>query len=174
MPSKSNQEALLDLFGGPSPPPEVSATSPVHSMPIINNNNNLDSLFSNTFEIATSPTSQMPSFAFAPITGVIDNHKQFLFKNSDILFDNNVLQISISAEFKQNLGRLALTFTNKTNFVFQNFTIQNVDLNENILRLIYKQGEIQSIQANSQLNQLINIECTNDFQYLPEVTVQFR
>jgi len=173
MPTKSNQEALLDIFGGPSPPPEVSATSPVHSMPT-NNNNNLDSLFSNTFELPTSPTNQMPSFSFTPITGVIDNHKQFLFQNSDIIYDNSVLQINLKAEFKQNLGRLTLTFTNKTNFVFQNFMIQNSDLDENILRLIYKKGELQTIQPNSQLNQLINLECTNDFEYLPVLTVQFR
>jgi AP-2 complex subunit alpha len=174
IPTKSNQEALLDIFGGPSsPPPELAATSPVNqSLPT---NNNLDSLFSNTFDTVSSPTSSsMPAFTFIPITGVIDNSTQFLFKNNDIIFDNSVLQISVKSEYKQNLGRITLTLTNKTSFAYQNLIISQNESNDSNLRLIFKQGESQAIQPNSQLNMLINLECTNDFNDLPQVTVQFR
>jgi len=184
VPTKSNQETLLDIFGGPSPPPETTPTqttnplgSPVQTtMPIVAApTNNLDSLFSSTFDVPTSPTSaQMPSFSFTPITTTVDNHAAFLFKNNDVLFDNSVLQISLKAEFKLNLGRVALQFTNKSSYLFQNLVIQHQsELDDNVARLMLKPLDANVIQPNGQLVQLINIECTNDFHYMPQLLVQF-
>ena len=170
---KSNQEALLDIFGGPSPTNELP---PVPA-------NNLDSLFSNTFDLTSHAngftTSSSPvEPAFTPIVLNIENHMQFLFRNTDILFENESLQILLKSEYKQNLGRLTVTFTNKTNYLFQNFCIQSNamvgDEADNLLRLILKPIESSVLQSNSQLVQIINAECLNDFSHVPELTVQFR
>lgn len=40
--------------------------------------------------------------------------KKFLFKNNGVLFENEMLQIGVKSEFRQNLGRLGLFYGNKT------------------------------------------------------------
>lgn len=42
------------------------------------------------------------------------NTKKFLFKNNGVLFENEMLQIGVKSEFRQNLGRLGLFYGNKT------------------------------------------------------------
>lgn len=44
----------------------------------------------------------------------IYNTKKFLFKNNGVLFENEMLQIGVKSEFRQNLGRLGLFYGNKT------------------------------------------------------------
>lgn len=39
---------------------------------------------------------------------------RFVFKNNGVLFENDLLQIGVKSEFRQNLGRLALFYGNKT------------------------------------------------------------
>ena len=169
-PVKSNQETLLDIFMGPEPTPPVIT------------NNNLDSLFSNTFETevignglkAGSPTSNLPTFT--PILNISDNHMQFLFTNMDVLFENQSLKILFKSEFKQNLARVTLTFINKTNFVFQNFGVQTSTTPTEIelLKMILKPSDTSNIAPNGQLVQIINAECVNEFSSVPQVEVQFR
>lgn len=184
-PVRSNQDALLDIFGGPAP---VVEQQPV-STPPVQTNNNLDSLFSNTFEtngltngtnghhtghMTTAPQIIPTEPSFTPITSDIDNHSQFLFKDNNVLFENESLQISLQAEYKTNLGQLRLKFANKTNFAFQNFMIQsNSTENDALLRLTLKPIDDSTIQPNSELIQLIHASCANDFSHLPELICQF-
>lgn len=61
------------------------------------------------------------------------NTKKFLFKNNGVLFENEMLQIGVKSEFRQNLGRLGLFYGNKTQipltvsilFIF-NFLLINI------------------------------------------------
>lgn len=39
---------------------------------------------------------------------------RFIFKNNGVLFENDLLQIGVKSEFRQNLGRLGLFYGNKT------------------------------------------------------------
>lgn len=175
-PTESNQDALFDIFGGPTP------TISEQQQPVFTNsvqNNQLDSLFSNTFETNDVKNSQNKSTLsndsiFTPISLDIDNHVRFIFKNNDVLFENESLQISFKSEYKQNLGRLNITFTNKTQSVFQNFMIQsNPCENDSLLRIILKPIENSIIQPMEELIQQINVECVNDFSHLPELTCLF-
>lgn len=171
-PVKSNQDALLDIFGGPVANEQPASTPPVQT------SNNLDSLFSNTFETngfsnghshapATEPT-------FTPITMDIENHMQFLFKNSNIIFENESLQIILKSEYNKNLGRITITFMNKTSFPFQNFMVQpNPSEHDALLRLTLKPIENPIIQPMGELVQLINAECINEFSHLPVLSCQF-
>lgn len=168
--AKSNTETLLDIFGGP---PVTAAPVPSVQTSKLSN---IDALFSTSFDgsfenTIQTPTSSLPPFI--PITSVKDNHMQFLFKNIDTLCENPSLQVTCKAEYRQNLGRLTLTFTNKSAHIFQNFTIASTTPTEN-LNVIIKQNENSfQIQPNSQMQQLINVECVNDFSLLPQITVQF-
>ena len=44
---------------------------------------------------------------------------RFACKNNGVLYENDLLQIGVKSEFRQNLGRLALYFGNKTAFALQ-------------------------------------------------------
>jgi AP-2 complex subunit alpha len=191
MPTKSDQEALLDIFGGPPsapphnmppPPPAAVTTTPLQhyqpQLPTTGGYNNLDNLFSNTFDVpvvsATTPTSHLPPFT--PILAVADNTLPFVFKNADVLHECASLQIAVKCEFKQNLGRVTLTFTNKSAHVFQGFVVSPVSRpgEDELLRVIIKPAEQSSVPASGgQLAQIINLECVNTFDHRPEVTVQF-
>lgn len=39
---------------------------------------------------------------------------RFIFKNNGVLFENDLLQIGVKSEYRQNLGRLGLFYGNKT------------------------------------------------------------
>jgi AP-2 complex subunit alpha len=186
MPAKSDHDALLDIFGGPAPappqnvppPPPQQVTTPQYQAP--GGFNNLDNLFSATFDVAppvsntTTPTSYLPPFI--PILSIPDSHLQFLFKNSDVLHEDANLQIAVKSEYKQNLGRVTLTFVNKSAHVFQNFAVSPVARpgESELLRVILKPAETNVVQANGgQLQQIVNIECVNDFDHRPELIVQF-
>ncbi len=183
VPVKSDHDALLDIFGGPAPSstqiPAAPSPPPV-SHPILSNNP-MDNLFSSTFgdvvpnNVVQSPLNTLAPFV--PLTHLPDTHLNFLFKNTGIVYDDNQVQLSLKAEYKQNLGRLIYTFLNKTPHTLQNFNIMQVlNSNESVLRVVPKQLDAlqQQVLSNSQLQFLINIECVNDFDHRPEITVQFR
>lgn len=171
-PQKSNQDALLDIFGGPAP----SEPSPA-----VQQTNNIDPFFgASSFEPATNgfgnsyeqPAATEPSFN--PITENIENQLQFLFKNNDTIFDNESLKIMIKSEYKQNLGRVTITFTNKTSFVYQNFMVQSGSADsEPGLRVILNPIDNSVIQSMGELVQVVNLECLNDFNNCPELVCQF-
>ena len=54
--------------------------------------------------------------------------KKFLFKNSDIIFENDVLQIGIKGETTKNSMHIELYYGNKTNFNLTNFSVHIGDL----------------------------------------------
>lgn len=39
---------------------------------------------------------------------------RFVFKNNGVLFENDLIQIGVKSEYRQNLGRLGLFYGNKT------------------------------------------------------------
>lgn len=47
---------------------------------------------------------------------------RFICKNNGVLFENDLIQIGVKSEFRQNLGRLALFYGNKTQVALQQFT----------------------------------------------------
>jgi AP-2 complex subunit alpha len=40
-------------------------------------------------------------------------------KNNGVLYENDVIQVGVRAEFRQNLGRVGLFYGNKTTFPLQ-------------------------------------------------------
>ena len=44
---------------------------------------------------------------------------RFTCKNNGVLYENDLIQIGVKSEFRQNLGRIALYFGNKTQFALQ-------------------------------------------------------
>ncbi|XP_061078919.1 AP-2 complex subunit alpha-2 isoform X3 [Conger conger] len=104
-----------------------------------------------------------------------DNFLRFVCKNNGVLFENQLLQIGIKSEYRQNLGRMYLFYGNKTSVQFVSFTTA-----------VSCPGELQSqvnvqakpveplVEGGAQVQQVINIECLTDFSEAPLLNIKFR
>lgn len=116
-------------------------------------------------------SSSSPSVASA---GAIDNIKKFVCKNNGVLYENDIIQIGIKSEFRHNLGRIGVFYGNKTSMPLQGF-------NPSVSVGAGQQGKVTvqvkpvepSIDAGAQVQQLVNCECVEDFNGLPDLTVSF-
>uniref|UniRef100_A0A8C1FM73 AP-2 complex subunit alpha n=1 Tax=Cyprinus carpio carpio TaxID=630221 RepID=A0A8C1FM73_CYPCA len=89
----------------------------------------------------------------------------FVCKNNGVLFENQLLQIGIKSEYRQNLGRMYLFYGNKTSVQFITFTTT--------LNVQSKPVE-PLIEGGAQVQQVINIECLTDFSDAPLLNIKFR
>jgi hypothetical protein len=67
-------------------------------------------------------------------------HFRFICKNNGVLFENDLLQIGVKSEYRQNLGRLGIFYGNKTSFQFSGFSVDTQcpgDLGSHILFFIW-------------------------------------
>uniref|UniRef100_A0A452TLY8 AP-2 complex subunit alpha n=1 Tax=Ursus maritimus TaxID=29073 RepID=A0A452TLY8_URSMA len=97
---------------------------------------------------------------------------RFVCKNNGVLFENQLLQIGVKSEFRQNLGRMYLFYGNKTSVQFQNFSptvVHPGDLQTHILPRVAAQ-----VDGGAQVQQVLNIECLRDFLTPPLLSVRFR
>uniref|UniRef100_F6RMD2 AP-2 complex subunit alpha n=1 Tax=Callithrix jacchus TaxID=9483 RepID=F6RMD2_CALJA len=100
----------------------------------------------------------------------------FVCKNNGVLFENQLLQIGLKSEFRQNLGRMFIFYGNKTSTQFLNFTptlICSDDLQPHILGCITKPVD-PTVEGGAQVQQVVNIECVSDFTEAPVLSIQFR
>jgi hypothetical protein len=58
---------------------------------------------------------------------------RFVCKHNGVLFENDLIQIGVKSEFRQNLGRLGLFYGNKTSFVLQVNSIGHNSLKVNVI-----------------------------------------
>ncbi|NP_001125028.1 AP-2 complex subunit alpha-2 [Pongo abelii] len=112
----------------------------------------------------------------APLApGSEDNFARFVCKNNGVLFENQLLQIGLKSEFRENLGRMFIFYGNKTSTQFLNFTptlICSDDLQPN-LNLQTKPVD-PTVEGGAQVQQVVNIECVSDFTEAPVLNIQFR
>uniref|UniRef100_A0AAQ6ACT4 AP-2 complex subunit alpha n=1 Tax=Amphiprion ocellaris TaxID=80972 RepID=A0AAQ6ACT4_AMPOC len=105
-----------------------------------------------------------------------DGFLRFVCKNNGVLFENQLLQIGIKSEYRQNLGRMYLFYGNKTSVQFASFTTS-----------VSCPGELQShilsvqlcfmeplVEGGAQIQQVLNIECLTDFSDAPLLNIKFR
>uniref|UniRef100_A0A8C1I3D5 AP-2 complex subunit alpha n=1 Tax=Cyprinus carpio carpio TaxID=630221 RepID=A0A8C1I3D5_CYPCA len=100
-----------------------------------------------------------------PATPLPESNELFVCKNNGVLFENQLLQIGIKSEYRQNLGRMYLFYGNKTSVQFITFTTT--------LNVQSKPVE-PLIEGGAQVQQVINIECLTDFSDAPLLNIKFR
>uniref|UniRef100_A0A7M4FCA4 AP-2 complex subunit alpha n=1 Tax=Crocodylus porosus TaxID=8502 RepID=A0A7M4FCA4_CROPO len=94
---------------------------------------------------------------------------RFVCKNNGVLFENQLLQIGVKSEFRQNLGRMYLFYGNKTSVQFQSFTPTRLpQLN------IQTKAVDPLVEGGAQVQQVLNIECLSDFTLAPLINIKFR
>ncbi|XP_051885515.1 AP-2 complex subunit alpha-2-like [Pristis pectinata] len=109
------------------------------------------------------------------VPGTEANFLRFVCKNSGVLFENQLLQIGLRSEFRQNLGRMYVFYGNKTSDQFSSFT-SVVICPENLpAQLSIQTKPVDPIlEGGAQVQQVLNIECISDFAIVPVLNVQFR
>ncbi|KAG8515717.1 AP-2 complex subunit alpha-2, partial [Galemys pyrenaicus] len=148
--------------------------------------------------------SDSPSAAAPLAPGSEDNFARFVCKNNGVLFENQLLQIGLKSEFRQNLGRMFVFYGNKTSTQFLSFTptlVCSDGLQADILparaglapwslwggchcpslsSLREAPAGLQTkpvdptVDGGAQVQQAISIECVSDFTEAPVLNVQFR
>lgn len=76
----------------------------------------------------------------------------------------------MKSEFRQNLGRLALFYGNKTSTALTNFvpTISWAEEQSSKLNIQMKAIE-PTLDAGAQIQQMLNVECIDDYTGIKEV-----
>uniref|UniRef100_A0A3P8VVQ5 AP-2 complex subunit alpha n=1 Tax=Cynoglossus semilaevis TaxID=244447 RepID=A0A3P8VVQ5_CYNSE len=89
---------------------------------------------------------------------------RFVCKNNGVLFENQLLQIGIKSEYRQNLGRMYLFYGNKTSVQFASFMFCVVALLDTWLQLNVQTKQVEPlVEGGAQIQQVLNIECLTDF-----------
>uniref|UniRef100_H2ZWC8 AP-2 complex subunit alpha n=1 Tax=Latimeria chalumnae TaxID=7897 RepID=H2ZWC8_LATCH len=100
---------------------------------------------------------------------------KFICKNNGVLFENQLLQIGLKSEFRQNLGRMYVFYGNKTSTQFLSFA-PNVICPDGLQSELNIQAKPVDpvIEGGAQVQQVVNIECVSEFVEAPVLNIQFR
>ncbi|KAK7805479.1 hypothetical protein U0070_023082 [Myodes glareolus] len=162
----STPSPSADLLGLRAAPPPAAPSVPVGG-------NLLVDVFSDgpTAQPSLGPTpeeaflSPGPEDIGPPIPEADELLNKFVCKNSGVLFENQLLQIGVKSEFRQNLGRMYLFYGNKTSVQFQSFSPTLV---------VQTKRVAAQVDGGAQVQQVLNIECLRDFLTPPLLSVRFR
>ncbi|KAM3877146.1 AP-2 complex subunit alpha-2 isoform 2-T2 [Diretmus argenteus] len=104
-----------------------------------------------------------------------DNFSRFVCKNNGVLYENQLLQIGLKSEYRQNLGRIYVFYGNKTSTQFLSFSSSVAS--EETLKThlnIHAKPVDPIVDGGAQVQQILNIECVSDFTAAPVLNIQFR
>uniref|UniRef100_A0A8C9TJR1 AP-2 complex subunit alpha n=1 Tax=Scleropages formosus TaxID=113540 RepID=A0A8C9TJR1_SCLFO len=99
--------------------------------------------------------------------------RRFVCKNNGVLFENQLLQIGLKSEFRQNLGRMYVFYGNKTSTQFLNFSPSVICQDALKTHILLQRGTALCVRG-AQLQQVLNIECVSEFVEAPILNIQFR
>ncbi|XP_042261800.1 AP-2 complex subunit alpha-2 isoform X3 [Thunnus albacares] len=104
-----------------------------------------------------------------------ENFSRFVCKNNGVLYENQLLQIGLKSEYRQNLGRMYVFFGNKTSTQFLSFSSAVVSQDTLNTQLnVHAKTVDPIIEGGAQVQQILNIECVSDFTDAPVLNIQFR
>ncbi|KAK5607991.1 AP-2 complex subunit alpha-2, partial [Crenichthys baileyi] len=135
--------------------------------------------FTDTLNLNTTPSSGASLLVDvfsdisnpAPTEGSDEHFSRFVCKNNGVIYENQLLQIGLKSEYRQNLGRMFLFYGNKTSTQFLSFSTSVATA----LQLNVQVKPVDPlIEAGAQVQQILNIECVSDFSDAPVLNIQFR
>uniref|UniRef100_A0A8C4YWE9 AP-2 complex subunit alpha n=1 Tax=Gadus morhua TaxID=8049 RepID=A0A8C4YWE9_GADMO len=156
------RERERSLNGSTSLYPSADLLGPTGSPPSTGGSLLVD-VFSDSLQAGPAPLDLAP-----PNTAV------FICKNNGVLFENQLLQIGLKSEYRQNLGRIYVFFGNKTSNQFLDFSSTTLYHGDGTLLNVHTKPADPTIDAGAQLQQILNIECLEDFTPAPVLDIQFR
>lgn len=166
---------------------DSKSPQPANAAPtaIINSTNNINNSSADLLGLSTPPGTIAPPAG----NGLLDvlgdlytnkgtpstaqnNIKKFLFKNNGVLFENDLIQIGVKSEFRQNLGRIGLFYGNKTQFHIENVHPELHWTDMHKLNVQMKPME-PVLKAGTQIQQMLTAECIEDYLDAPSMSVSF-
>uniref|UniRef100_A0A8P4KF85 AP-2 complex subunit alpha n=1 Tax=Dicentrarchus labrax TaxID=13489 RepID=A0A8P4KF85_DICLA len=103
-----------------------------------------------------------------------ENFPRFVCKNNGVIYENQLLQIGLKSEYRQNLGeQLYNTVTVCLSSTFFNFGKSHQASSVSRLNVHAKTVD-PIIEGGAQFQQILNIECVSDFTDAPVLNIQFR
>uniref|UniRef100_A0AAX7TVX7 AP-2 complex subunit alpha n=1 Tax=Astatotilapia calliptera TaxID=8154 RepID=A0AAX7TVX7_ASTCA len=103
-----------------------------------------------------------------------DGFLRFVCKNNGVLFENQLLQIGIKSEYRQNLGRMYLFYGNKTSVQFASFSTTVSCPGELQAHILSTSKPVEPlVEGGAQIQQVLNIECITDFCDAPLLNIKF-
>ncbi|KAG1967997.1 AP-2 complex subunit alpha-2 [Pimephales promelas] len=125
--------------------------------------------------LSSAPSSAVSEDPAPPLPESNELLNKFVCKNNGVLFENQLLQIGIKSEYRQNLGRMYLFYGNKTSVQFVTFTTTVTCPGELQSQLNVQTKTVEPlIEGGAQVQQVINIECLTDFLDAPLLNIKFR
>ncbi|KAF7654432.1 hypothetical protein LDENG_00070080 [Lucifuga dentata] len=123
-------------------------------------------------DLDSAPPSEDPAPPLSEADELLD---KFVCKNNGVLFENQLLQIGIKSEYRQNLGRMYLFYGNKTSVQFASFTTSVSCPGELQPQLNVQTKPVEPlVEGGAQIQQVLNIECLTDFSDAPLLNIKFR
>uniref|UniRef100_A0A8C4T5Z2 AP-2 complex subunit alpha n=1 Tax=Erpetoichthys calabaricus TaxID=27687 RepID=A0A8C4T5Z2_ERPCA len=148
--TNSTPSPSTDLLG-------IESTAVFNSVPL---NSTGGSLLVDVFSENSAPVATLASAAE-------ENFSRFVCKNNGVLFENQLLQIGLKSEFRQNLGRMYVFYGNKTSTQFLSLLC--------LCHLCTSTKPVDpTVEGGAQVQQILNIECVSDFTEAPVLNIQFR
>ncbi|BFZ05316.1 hypothetical protein BsWGS_08355 [Bradybaena similaris] len=175
------QAQINNLEAAPPPPPAIQAsgsvdllgleTVPSGPAPSSGGLNFLVDMFGD--QPATNGVDVFSSSS-GLTAGAEENYKKFICKHNGVLFENDLLQIGIKSEYRQNLARVGVFFGNKTTFQFTNFASDLVLPGSLSSALSVQPKPVEPlVDGGAQVQQLFNIECVTEFADAPLLNITF-
>ncbi|ETE65636.1 AP-2 complex subunit alpha-2, partial [Ophiophagus hannah] len=155
----STPSPSADLLG-------LGAAAVTNSVPATSSGSLLVDVFSDN---SANPASLAPGSEDNFARHVIN---QFVCKNNGVLFENQLLQIGLKSEFRQNLAFMTRFNLRKVQQK-KNNRKQICFLNLSRLNLQTKPVD-PTVEGGAQVQQIVNIECISDFMEAPALNIQFR
>ncbi|XP_006868277.1 PREDICTED: AP-2 complex subunit alpha-1 isoform X3 [Chrysochloris asiatica] len=154
----STPSPSADLLGLRAAPPPAAAPAPASAGNLL-------------VDVFSDGPAAVPSLGPTPEEAFL----RFVCKNNGVLFENQLLQIGVKSEFRQNLGRMYLFYGNKTSAQFQNFSPSVIHPGDLQTQLAVQTKRVAAqVDGGAQVQQVLNIECLRDFLAPPLLSVRFR
>ncbi|KAK6039402.1 adaptin domain protein, partial [Cooperia oncophora] len=102
------------------------------------------------------------------------DYLKFVVKNNGVLYEDEVIQIGCKLEARTNLARLGMFYGNKTTHPFTDF-IPTVSCPGVLAMQLQAQAKPMDpiVQAGTQVQQLINFVCVQEFGRMPIMQIKF-
>ncbi|XP_029949542.1 AP-2 complex subunit alpha-2 isoform X1 [Salarias fasciatus] len=176
--SKSPPSLLEDLHPTDRPRPSYFSPAPPPPRPVVSGHSFTDALNLNSAAPPAGASLLVDVFSdsSSSTTEVSEEHfSRFVCKNNGVIFENQLLQIGLKTEYRQNLGRMYVFFGNKTSTQFLSFT-SSVSCSDALRAQlsVHAKAVDPVIEGGAQVQQILNIECVSDFTDAPVLNIQFR
>merc|ERR1740121_226977 len=101
-----------------------------------------------------------------------DRFRRLCLLNDAVLYEDELLQVGLKAEYAGKEGQLAVFFGNKGGAALQAFTVQYFVKEEQALRMSASPLN-QQLESDKQVVQRVTVTCQEPFQHSPWMRIQF-